>query len=48
MTLRTAAIATIGNLGAANEVAYLTNLNQQVPPRLQVAVKAALQRLKKG
>ena len=48
MTLRTAAIATIGNLGAANEVAYLTDLNQQVPPRLQVAVKAALSRLKKG
>lgn len=47
MTLRTAAIATIGDLGSAAEANYLNELNRQVPPRLQIAVTAALSRLEK-
>ena len=50
MTLRTSAIATIGDLGTAAERSKLTTLAERSPPRLQVAIDAALIRIgqKKG
>ena len=48
MSLRTAAIATIGNLGSSTEQTYLKDLNKKIPKRLQVAVSAALRKLEKS
>ena len=48
MSLRTAAIATIGNLGSATEQTYLKDLNKKIPKRLQFAVSAALRKLEKA
>jgi hypothetical protein len=50
MTLRTSAIATIGDLGSESERTSLASLAQHSPPRLQVAIQAALARInqKKG
>jgi len=50
MTLRTSAIATIGDLGTDAERTLLTTLAERSPPRLQVAIQAALARIdqKKG
>lgn len=45
MTLRTSAIATIGDLGSGPERAMLASLAERSPPRLQVAIKAALTRI---
>ena len=50
MTLRTSAIATIGDLGLQSESDFLNELAQRSPPRLKVAIQAALARIdrKKG
>ena len=50
MTLRTSAIATLGDLGDDPERGLLVSLAERSPPRLQVAIQAALARIeqKKG
>lgn len=50
MTLRTSAIATIGDLGLVEDQVFLNELAERSPPRLQVAIQAALARIdrKKG
>ncbi|MEO0511221.1 MAG: hypothetical protein AAF065_15330 [Verrucomicrobiota bacterium] len=45
MTLRTAAIATIGDLGGASELDFLNDLHSRTPARLRVAIEAARTRI---
>jgi hypothetical protein len=46
MTLRTSAIATVGDLGTMEERSFLSELAKSSPPRLLVAIEAALGRIK--
>jgi len=46
MTLRTSAIATIGDLGTKIEQGFLTELAGRSPRRLQIAISAAIERIK--
>ena len=46
MTLRTSAIATIGDLGSRSQKKFLDELAERSPPRLLVAIEAARTRIK--